>query len=99
MPFGWFDAREAIDFGVALARFYMERCPREAAPAKDKRKGRKMEVLDKMALQVAQFRQSRKMNVYKKARFGNAFRWALVDAGYESAEADELTNFLLLRFG
>lgn len=98
MLFEWFDAREAKDFGVTLAHFYMERVPPGAAPGKPKRADKRMEVLEKISLQIAQFRQSHKMNVYKKAQFGNTFRWALVDAGYDAADADDVTNYLLLRF-
>ena len=98
MPFGWFDAREAKAFGASLARFYMERMPLEPASVQRRRGGNRTDVLDKMALQIAQFRQAHRMNIYKKAQWGNAFRWTLVEAGYEGAEADELTNFLLLRF-
>lgn len=98
MPFGWLNAREAKDFGVSLARFYMERMPLDAPSGKLKRGGKRMEVLAKMSLQIAQFKQSHKMNFYKKAQFGNAFRWALVDAGYNADDADDVTNYLLLRF-
>jgi hypothetical protein len=98
MLFGWFNAREAKDFGVSLARFYMERIPLVTKPGRSKGKTKETEVLHKMALQIAQFTQNHKMNFYKKAQFGNAFRWALVDAGYDAAEADEVTNYLLLRF-
>ncbi len=98
MPFGWFNAREAKEFGIELARFYMERVPLDAPPGKPKRAEKRAEVLDKMALQIARFRQSRRLNFYKRAQFGNAFRWALVDAGYDTADADEVTNFLLLKF-
>lgn len=98
MPFSWFDAREAKAFGASLARFYMERAPLGAETSGQKRGGKKAQVLEKMALQITQFAQAHKMNVYKKAQFGNAFRWTLVEAGYDAGEADELTNTLLLQF-
>ena len=98
MPFGWFNAREAKDFGVTLARFYMERMPLETPSGKPRRARKRTEVLDKMSLQVAQFRLGHRMNFYKKAQFGNAFRWTLVEAGYDAGDADDVTNYLLLRF-
>lgn len=98
MLFGWFDAREAKDFGAALARFYMERIPPVAGTEKRPRTGRREEVLAQMSRQISQFRHGHKMNFYKKAQFGNAFRWTLVDAGYDPGEAAETTRFLLFRF-
>lgn len=98
MLFGWFDASEAKDFGVALARFYMERIPPGADTARRPRTGRREDVLAQMSRQISQFRRDHKMNFYRKAQFGNAFRWTLVDAGYDPGEAAETTRFLLFRF-
>lgn len=95
----WFDAREAKKFGEGLAAFFIERSPIEASKKDAKTFARKRaEVLDKMAQQVLQFRATHKLNIYKKAQLGNAFKWALRDAGYDSDYVDELTNWLSLRF-
>jgi hypothetical protein len=54
--------------------------------------------LKTMAQQITQFRQQHDLNTYKKAKLGNAFKWALKDAGYEATYVDELTEWLMLHF-
>lgn len=95
MGLSWFDASEAKKFGEQLAQYYMERIPLEAAKGKGNSPAKQKEVLDKMFMQLVQFRQQHKLNVYKKAQFGNTFKWTLNDAGYEDTLADELTKALL----
>ena len=53
--------------------------------------------LDKMSLRVEQFKASNRLNTYKKAQLGNAFKWALREAGYDKAYIDRLTEWLVLR--
>jgi hypothetical protein len=48
--------------------------------------------------EVQMFRSRNKANFYKKARFGNAFKWKLREAGYDTAFVDELTMELMLHF-
>ena len=97
MIFSWFDASEAKQFGASLAQFYIQRVPADA-PMNDKKFSLKTkEVLEKMALQVAQFKAATPLNTYKKAQLGNAFKWALRDGGYEPAYIDRLTEWLIAR--
>jgi hypothetical protein len=97
MLFSWFDAAAAKDFGSDLARFYAERIPANSAANDKKFAGKTKEVLDKMALQVAQFKEANALNTYRKAQLGNAFKWTLRDAGYDSAYIDRLTSWLVTR--
>ncbi len=92
----WLDARDAQQFGITLADFFMERIPLEN-PRKNKSMAKKQEVLDKMFSQVQQFKMKHKLNIYKKAKLGNAFKWRLLDASYDPAFVDELTKLLLLK--
>lgn len=93
----WFDAKEAQEFGTELARFFIENVPPASSAKKDKSLGRKKEVLGKLIHKVERFKTQSKLNFYKKAKFGNAFQWALKDAGYDSVFVDELTKELLLK--
>lgn len=95
MIFGWFDAKDAEEFGAHLARFFMERVPLEPSNKRRNSVAKKKEVLEKMFLQVAQFRQARKLNIYKKAKLGNAFKWELREAGYDAEFTDDLTKLLM----
>ena len=55
------------------------------------------ETLKKIDLQVQQFKAGRALNVYKKAKLGNAFKWVLRDKGYDTQYVDDLTEWLMLR--
>mgnify|MGYP003510247192 CR=1 FL=1 len=82
MILSWFDASEAKKFGTSLAHFYMERIPLETLGVKNISLSKRQEVLGKMFQQMARFRLEHKLNIYKKAKLGNAFKWTLTDAGY-----------------
>ena len=95
--FSWFDARDAQQFGLSLAEFFIQRVPLEGSGKKNKSKGKKQEVLEKMHLQLLQFKMKNKLNVYKKAKLGNSFKWRLLEADYDPTLVDELTKELLLK--
>jgi hypothetical protein len=99
MIFSWFDAGEAKKFGESLARFFLERVPKASQKA-DKEFAKKVDfVLEKMAVQIVQFKQQHKLNTYKKAQLGNVFKWALLDAGIAADYADEMTKWLMQKIG
>lgn len=93
MIFSWFDAREAKEFGVSLAHFLMARIPLGGSGTSI---AKKQEVLKKVFQQMMRFRLEHKLNVYKKAQLGNAFKWTLKEAGYDSEFVDQLTKELML---
>lgn len=95
--FSWFDAREAQKFGISLAEFFIKRIPLDAPNKKIKSMEKKQEVLDTMFSQIQQFKIKHKLNIYKKAKLGNAFKWKLLEANYDPALVDELTKLLMLK--
>lgn len=95
--FNWFDARDAHKFGISLAEFFMERIPLEMPNKKIKSLEKKQEVLNTLFSQIPPFKMKHKLNIYKKAKLGNAFKWRLLDANYDPALVDELTKELLLK--
>lgn len=95
--FSWLDARDAQKFGVTLADFFMERIPLEKPNKKIKSMSKKQEVLEKMFLQIQLFKIKHKLNIYKKAKLGNAFKWKLLEADYDPELVDELTKVLMLK--
>ena len=108
MLFSWFDAREAENFGQTLAQFLFERIPPSTAekPAKSAKPGKKDKpninakqsaVIEKLFLQIAVFKLNNKLNMYKKAKLGNTFKWELLDKGYEPQFVDAITKNLMLR--
>ncbi len=96
MLLNWFDAKEAKEFGIALARFHIEKIPLDSSGAKNKPMAKKQEALNKLFQQMARFKLEHRLNIYKKAQLGNAFKWALRDAGYEAAYVDQITRQLML---
>ncbi|GGC83904.1 hypothetical protein [Undibacterium terreum] len=95
--FNWFDSSEAKTFGDSLAGFYIERSAAHLKASKKKKGQKTGETIDKMFQQVAQFRAAHKLNIYKKAKLGNAFKWRLLEAGYDSEFVNELTHMLMVR--
>ena len=93
----WFNAKEEQAFGRSLAEFYVERVPFEAPFSTKKFATKTQDTLKKVDLQIQQFKGGRTLNVYKKAKLGNAFKWVLRDKGYDAEYVDELTEWLMLR--
>ncbi len=94
--FNWMDASEAKAFGKSLALFFLDGLP-PSAQYGDKAFAQKADkVLHQMDGQALQFRQTHRLNVYKKAQLGNVFKWTLRDAGVNSDYADQVTTRLLL---
>lgn len=90
----WFDARDAQQFGNTLADFYIERAPKDLDDKKTQKK--KQDTVQKLVAQVEIYKVKNKLNLYKKAKLGNAFKWKLLDAGYPESLADELTKIILV---
>ncbi|ROZ79143.1 hypothetical protein [Ramlibacter sp. WS9] len=94
--FSFFDASSAKEFGASLARYYMERMPLNVALKEKQFAVKSLKVMDQMDLQVKNYRQKNKLNFYKTAQMGNAFKWALKDAGYDDSYIDKLTQWLVV---
>lgn len=94
---GWLDASSSIEFGESLARFFLEKSPRDPKASEKKFAVKTSAVLQKMDEQITAFKASHKLNIYKKAKLGNAFKWALKDSGYDAEYIDKLTDWLMTR--
>lgn len=93
----WFDASKAKAFGVSLAHFFIERMPLDSKMGERAFAQKADAVLAKMSGQILRFRQEYKLNPYKKAQLGNAFKWALLEAGFSADYANKLTKWLMLQ--
>jgi hypothetical protein len=92
-----FDAGEAQEFAKNLAEMYSATYSnldkkKEKASTVNKR----AKLLGKLTLDVSQFGQTHSLNIYKKAKLGNAFKWALLEKGYDAKFVDELTKEVIL---
>ncbi len=93
--FSWFDARDAEEFGRSLAEFLIRQVP--ADPAKiDKKKAAKLAgVADELYRRIEQFKSAHKLNIYKKAKLGAAFKDRLIEAGHKTAFVEQMTKGVL----
>ena len=97
MIFSWFDAREAKQFGASLAAFYVAQVPLDRKLSDKKFSAKTQAALRNMAGKLGAFTAAHRLNGYKKAQLGNAFKWQLRDAGYDAVYVDELTDWLVTR--
>ncbi len=89
----WFDASDAEKFGQSLAQFFIQKVL--VAAEKKKKIDKPLEGVDKMYLQIEQFKLNNKLNIYKKAKLGSAFKYELLAAGYESEFVNQVTKGLM----
>lgn len=97
MPLKWFDANNAEKFGQSLAQFFIKKIPLHVENKKPKEVAKQLDVVDQMYLQIEQFKLNNKLNIYKKAKLGSAFRYELIAAGYKPELVDQVTRGLLLK--
>jgi hypothetical protein len=79
----WFSTREVDELAAAIAAELVKRVP----PAKlDERNRKAAERLrnthDAIFARAGKFARTHSLNIYKRARLSNQFRWALTEAGY-----------------
>lgn len=95
--FGWFDAKEAKQFGAALAESYVAQLPPTANLNEKKFAATTQSILRSMDTKIDAFKVAHRLNGYRKAQLGNTFKWALKDAGYAPEYIDKLTDWLMTR--
>jgi hypothetical protein len=81
--FAWFDTREGDALAREIVSELIKRVPPTTLPAKDKKAALRLRnTHDAIFARAGKFARTHRLNVYKKARFANQFKWALKDAGY-----------------
>jgi tetratricopeptide (TPR) repeat protein len=98
----WLDAREAAAVGAALAEdFYLQSAsdpPRARARGPGRPEGSDLQrFLQKFLQRVDQATRPLKLNVFKRAKLANSFKWGLLEKGVDKKLADELTQALVMR--
>jgi tetratricopeptide (TPR) repeat protein len=102
MMLKWLDAREAAEVGTALADdFVLQSGPgSKGARRKDGTAGAPAELqrfLQKFLQRVDREARPLKLNLFKRAKLANSFKWRLLEKGVEPPLVDELTQALVLR--
>ena len=84
-------------FANLMANDLGRRFPPNSEERQDKgAKNQLASITDRLYAQALQFRQSKKLGVYGKAKLGNAFRWRLKEIGYSDAFIQDVTHRLVV---
>src|SRR5437879_6850043 len=76
--FQWFDTEEIDEFARSIAAELVRRAPPAGLDARDEKTSKRLRNTHHAVFSRAeQFARTHKLNLYKKARLGNQFRWAL----------------------
>lgn len=89
----WFDAREAAAAGAALAdNFLPAQGRKKASTARDWR-----EEVPRLRQRIARESGRLKLNLFKRAKLLNSFKWRLSELGFDQESVDELTQVVLMQ--
>lgn len=81
--FQWFDTVEIDELARSIAAELATRVPPATLGSQDKTAATRLRnTHDAIFARAGKFARTHKLNIYKKARLGNQFRWALKEAGY-----------------
>jgi tetratricopeptide (TPR) repeat protein len=98
MLLDWFNARAATEVGTTLADCYLPAGDNSAPGARQAESRRPSRVdLQKFLQRVAREGGSLKLNLFKRAKLLNAFKWRLLERGVERSTVDQLTELVLLQ--
>ena len=91
MIISWFDTKEVDALADQLVKELVHRVPPESVSAAGKKAESKKDRTREIVLRQAQdFANTHPLNIYKKAKLANRFKWALIEAGYPSAYVDDI---------
>jgi tetratricopeptide (TPR) repeat protein len=98
MLFQWFDAREAAAVGAALADHFL---PQPSTSAAERKKGSAprdwRQDVPRLRQRIARDAGSLRLNLFKRAKLLNSFKWRLSELGFDPKAADELTQVVLMQ--
>ncbi|WP_374490221.1 hypothetical protein [Zoogloea sp.] len=95
--FSWFDASEAQQLAIRLANEFSRAFPVSNKDKEDKKTLAKRDKATELVFAQAElFVRKTPLNIYKKARFGQAFQAHLAGLGYEIEFTRGLTRDVLL---
>jgi hypothetical protein len=96
MVLKWFDTREVDEFADSIAADLISHFPlSELEDQKRKGPSRLKKTHDAIFARAEVFAITQHLNLYKKARLGNRFKWALKEAGYPADFVDSFTYELI----
>lgn len=90
----WFNAREAVAAGATLADHFL---PRQAAAGNARVPKDWRSDVPRFRQRIAHETCSLKLNLFKRARLLNAFKWRLLEHGFDPIAANELTQVVVMQ--
>jgi tetratricopeptide (TPR) repeat protein len=91
----WFDASEAAAVGAALADHF------QSGPAAGRKKagapGDWRQEVPRLRQRIAREAGSLKLNLFKRAKLLNSFKWRLSELGFDPKSVEELTQVVLMQ--
>jgi len=99
MLLNWLNAREATEVGTALADdVVLHNASGASATRGPAPEGKQLQkFLQRFLQRVDQETRPLKLNVFKRAKLANSFKWRLLEKGVEKPLVEELTHALVLR--
>lgn len=97
--FAWFAGNKEVDqFAKTLAQDIAKRYPPTMDTAQEKKvsTNRLTKILEDAYAKAKQFNQEKGLGMYKKAKFGNTFRWELKELGYTKEFIEVATEGLVV---
>jgi len=93
----WFDTGEVDELARTIAAELVKRAPPAALDSHTKKAAERLRnTHDAIFARAGKFARTHRLNLYKKARLGNQFRWALREAGYPREFVEAWTHELVL---
>ena len=90
-------SREVEEFAIELAREFFQRCPPEKSREGSQSAIGLAKAVDDVCNRAADFQRSKRLGMYRKARFGTEFKLQMKDLGYEPEFVNELVGRLLIK--
>ena len=87
----WFNTAAVDALADTLARELVKRLPPSTIESGNKKKtALQIKTRDAVLRRVRDFSSTQPLNVYKKARLANQFKWHLLEAGYSKQAVDDM---------
>lgn len=95
---GWFNTQEVDELAAAIAAELVKRVPPTALESRTRKAAERLRnTHEAIFARAGKFARTHPLNVYKRARLGNQFRWALKEAGYPPEFVESWTYELAIQ--
>ena len=102
MLISWLDASKVKEFGLEMAEILSQRNSSDAQAKHQNKSIKKNEKRHEATFlliekKLTEFKKSNRLNIYTKAQLGSAFKYALLDKGFDQEFSEKTTTWLLLK--